>query len=106
VAYDDFSKMDIRVATILEAERVPRTDKLLKLLLDLGAEKRTVVSGIAEYYVPEDIVGRQVTYLANLAPRKIRGIESAGMVLMAEDKDGALVFVSPEKAVGNGGTVS
>jgi methionyl-tRNA synthetase len=94
------------VATILEAERVPRTDKLLKLLLDLGAEKRTVVSGIAEYYVPEDIVGRQVTYLANLAPRKIRGIESAGMVLMAEDKDGALVFVSPEKAVGNGGTVS
>ncbi len=106
VTFDDFSKMDIRVATILEAERVPKTDKLLKLLLDVGSEKRTVVSGIAEFYAPEDIIGRQVSYLANLAPRKIRGTESAGMVLMAEDRDGSLVFVSPERETGNGGTVS
>ncbi len=103
--FDDFSKMDLRIATILEAERVPRTDKLLKLLLDVGAEKRTVVSGIAEHYEPGAIIGRQVVYLANLAPRKIRGVESSGMVLLAENRDGELVFVSPEKAAGNGATV-
>jgi methionyl-tRNA synthetase len=96
-SFDEFSKMDIRTATILEAEAVPKTDKLLKLLLDTGVDKRTVVSGIAAYYRPEDIIGHKVCLLANLAPRKIKGIESQGMILMAEDSRGELVFVSPVK---------
>jgi methionyl-tRNA synthetase len=95
--FDDFSKMDIRTATILEAEAVPKTDKLLKLLLDTGVDKRTVVSGIAQYYKPQDIIGQKVCLLANLAPRKIKGIESKGMILMAEDAKGELSFVSPTK---------
>lgn len=95
--FDDFSKMDIRTATILEAEAVPKTDKLLKLLLDTGVDKRTVVSGIAQYYKPQDIIGQQVCLLANLAPRKIKGIESQGMILMAENTKGDLCFVSPVK---------
>ena len=95
--FDDFSKMDIRTATILEAEAVPKTDKLLKLLLDTGVDKRTVVSGIAAYYKPEDIIGHKVCLLANLAPRKIKGIESQGMILMAENAKGELSFVSPTK---------
>lgn len=95
--FDDFSKMDIRTATILEAEAVPKTDKLLKLLLDTGVDKRTVVSGIAQYYNPQDIIGQQVCLLANLAPRKIKGIESQGMILMAENTKGELCFVSPVK---------
>jgi len=94
-SFDDFSKMDIRTATILEAEVVPKTDKLLKLLLDTGVEKRTVVSGIAQYYNPKDIIGQKVCILANLAPRKIKGIESQGMILMAENAKGELCFVSP-----------
>ena len=94
-SFDDFSKMDIRTATILEAEVVPKTDKLLKLLLDTGIDKRTVVSGIADYYKPQDIIGRKVCLLANLAPRKIKGIESKGMILMAENAKGELCFVSP-----------
>lgn len=94
-SFDDFSKMDIRTATILEAEVVPKTDKLLKLLLDTGLDKRTVVSGIAQYYKPQDIIGQQVCLLANLAPRKIKGIESKGMILMAENAKGELCFVSP-----------
>lgn len=106
VTFDDFTKMDIRIATILEAERVPKTKKLLKLTLDTGLDQRTVVSGIAEYYEPEKIIGRQVCLLANLAPRDIKGIQSQGMILMAEDKDGALSFISPEKMISNGGTVS
>jgi methionyl-tRNA synthetase len=96
-SFDEFSKMDIRTATILEAEAVPKTDKLLKLLLDTGLDKRTVVSGIAAYYKPQDIIGRQVCLLANLAPRKIKGIESQGMILMAENAKGELCFVSPIK---------
>jgi methionyl-tRNA synthetase len=96
-SFDDFSKMDIRTATILEAEVVPKTDKLLKLLLDTGVDKRTVVSGIAQYYKPEDIIGHKVCLLANLAPRKIKGIESKGMILMAENTKGELSFVSPVK---------
>ncbi len=96
-SFDDFSKMDIRTATILEAEVVPKTDKLLKLLLDTGIDKRTVVSGIASYYKPEDIIGHKVCLLANLAPRKIKGIESRGMILMAENSKGELCFVSPVK---------
>ncbi|HVE00008.1 MAG TPA: methionine--tRNA ligase [Cytophagaceae bacterium] len=106
VSYDDFTKMDIRIATILEAERVPKTKKLLKLKLDTGLDQRTVVSGIAEYYEPEKIIGQQVCLLANLAPRDIKGIQSQGMILMAEDKDGSLSFVSPSKIVSNGGIVA
>lgn len=95
IVYDDFAKVDLRVATILQAEKVEKADKLLKLELDLGFEKRTVVSGIAMHYKPEDIVGKQVVVVANLAPRKMRGIESKGMILMADNSDGKLVFVSP-----------
>lgn len=94
-SFDDFTKMDIRTATILEAEAVPKTDKLLKLLLDTGVDTRTVVSGIAAYYKPEEIIGKKVCLLANLAPRKIKGIESKGMILMAENAKGELCFVSP-----------
>ncbi|HKJ42789.1 MAG TPA: methionine--tRNA ligase [Sunxiuqinia sp.] len=103
--FDDFMKMDIRTGTVLEAEVVPKTKKLLKLKVDTGIDKRTVVSGIAEYYKPEDIVGKQVSILVNLEPRKIRGIESQGMILMAEDADGTLKFVSPEGKVKNGSEV-
>ncbi len=105
-SFDDFSKMDIRIGTILEAERVPKTDKLLKLLIDTGIDKRTVVSGIAGYYKPEEIIGQQVCILVNLAPRKIKGIESQGMILMAENTKGELSFVSPTKTdMNNGGAV-
>jgi methionyl-tRNA synthetase len=106
IVYDDFIKMDIRVATILEAERVKKSKKLLKLSVDTGLDKRTVVSGIGEYYDPETIIGRQVTILVNLAPRQIMGIESKGMILMAEDKDGSLSFISPDRIIANGGTIS
>ncbi len=105
VSYDDFMKMDIRTGTILEAEKVAKTKKLLKLLIDTGIDKRTVVSGIAEYYKPEDIIGKQVAVLVNLAPRKLRGIESQGMILMAEDAGGKLVFVSPAEKVKNGSEI-
>ncbi|WP_028980061.1 methionine--tRNA ligase [Sporocytophaga myxococcoides] len=106
VQFDDFTKMDIRIATIIEAEKVAKTKKLLKLKLDTGIDTRTVVSGIAEYYEPEKIIGQQVCLLANLAPREIKGIESKGMILMAEDKDGKLSFVSPINKITNGGTVN
>ncbi|MBK9285208.1 MAG: methionine--tRNA ligase [Sphingobacteriaceae bacterium] len=96
-SFDDFLKMDIRVATILEAEVVPKTDKLLKLKLDTGIDIRTVVSGIAQYYKPENIIGQKIVMLANLAPRKIKGIESQGMILMAENPNGELSFVTPTK---------
>jgi len=105
-SFDEFSKMDIRTATIIEAEAVPKTDKLLKLLLDTGIDKRTVVSGIAKYYNPKDIIGQQVCLLANLSPRIIKGIESKGMILMSENIDGELSFVSPVKSnVSNGSTI-
>jgi methionyl-tRNA synthetase len=106
ISFDDFMKMDIRTGTILEAERVPKTDKLMKLLVDIGIEKRTVVSGIAEHFSPEELPGQQVSVLTNLAPRKIRGVESKGMILMAEDADGKLVFVSPSEDVESGSGVS
>ena len=96
VSFDDFQKMDIRVSTILAAEKVSKTKKPLKLSIDTGIDKRTIVSGIAEYYTPEQLVGRQVLVLANLAPREIKGIESRGMILMAEDALGRLVLVQPE----------
>lgn len=102
--FDDFSKMDIRTGTILEAERVPKTDKLLKLKIDTGLDQRTVVSGIAEWYKPEDIIGQQVSILVNLAPRKIKGIESQGMILMASNSSGELSFVSSTKPGFNNGS--
>ncbi|MBN2167337.1 MAG: methionine--tRNA ligase [Marinilabiliaceae bacterium] len=105
VTFDEFSKMDIRIGTILEAEKVAKTKKLLKLLVDTGIDKRTVVSGIAEFFEPEDIIGKQVSMIVNLAPRNIKGIESRGMILMAEDADGSLTFVSPLKKVINGSEV-
>jgi methionyl-tRNA synthetase len=106
IQYDDFAKLELKVGTITAAEKVEKADKLLKLTVDLGSEQRTVVSGIAMHYKPEDIVGKQVTLVANLAPRKMRGIESQGMILMAEDKDGKLVFVNPAEAVAPGSGVS
>ncbi len=104
-SFDDFQKMDIRVGTILTAERIPKTDKLLKLTIDTGIDQRTVVSGIAASYDPEKIIGQQVSILVNLEPRKIKGIESQGMILMAENEKGELAFVSPTKEIGNGGVV-
>lgn len=103
--FEAFEKMDIRTATVLEAVKVPKTDKLLKLTIDTGLDKRTIVSGIAEYYTPEDMVGKQICILANLAPRKIKGIESKGMILMAKDEHGKMRFVTPEQAIGNGSCV-
>lgn len=105
IQYEDFMKMDIRSATIVAAERIPKADKLLKLTLDLGFEERTVVSGIAEHFSPEEVVGKRVSLLANLAPRKLRGVESKGMILMAENRDGKLSFVSPENGTENGRTI-
>ena len=96
IEYDDFSKLDIRTGKILEAEKVPKADKLLKLLVDIGIEQRTIVSGIAEHFSPEEIVGKEVSVLINLAPRKLRGIESNGMILMAEDANGKLYFVNTD----------
>mgnify|MGYP001588564110 CR=1 FL=1 len=106
VSFDDFCAMDIRVGTITAAEKVKKTKKLLQLTIDTGIDVRTVVSGIAEYYQAENIIGEQVSVLVNLAPRKIKGIESQGMVLMAEDKDGALRFVKPSDVSSNGSTIA
>lgn len=106
VSYDDFAKLDLRVATVTACEKVAKADKLLKLTLTLGNDERTVVSGIAQHFQPEEVVGKQVLFLANLLPRKMRGIESQGMILMAEDADGKLVFMSPSKTVVPGSGVS
>ncbi len=95
--FDEFSKMDIRLGTILEASRVPNADKLLQLTVDTGIDKRTIVSGIAAHYSPEEVIGKTVSVLINLAPRKIRGVESQGMILMAENEEGELSFIVPEK---------
>ncbi len=105
IEFTDFQKLDLRTGTIEIAEKVKKTDKLLKLTVDLGFEKRTVVSGIAEHYKPEDLMGKQVMLVANLAPRKLKGIESQGMILMAEDENGNLNFVSAEGSFPNGMTV-
>ena len=105
IVYDDFAKLDLRVGTILAAEKVEKADKLLKLTVDLGAEQRIIVSGIAQHFNPAEIVGRQVVVVANLAPRKMRGIESNGMILMAE-QEGKLYFVSPDERIANGSGVS
>ena len=106
VTFEDFSKLDIRVGTILTAERVPKTDKLLKLTVDTGIDQRTIVSGIAAYHDPATLPGKQVSVLVNLAPRKIKGIESQGMILMAEDLNGVLRFAAPDQAVSNGSKIA
>ncbi len=105
INYEDFAKMDIRTATIIGAEKVEKADKLLKLMLSLGHEQRTVVSGIAQHFTPEEVIGKQVCLLANLAPRTMRGVESQGMILMAENSQGKLSFVSPSAGWENGQTV-
>lgn len=106
IQYDDFVKLDFRIGTILTAEKVQKADKLLKLEVDMGFEKRTIVSGIAEHFNANEIIGQQVTVVVNLAPRKLRGVESQGMILMAEDSDGKLVFQAPVERVSNGSSVS
>ncbi|PVH26006.1 methionine--tRNA ligase [Sphingobacterium corticibacter] len=105
ISFDDFVKLDVRVGTILEAEKVAKTKKLLKLKIDTGIDQRTVVSGIAEFFKPEDIVGKQVSILVNLEPREIKGIMSQGMILMAEDADGRLDFVQPRTTIQAGSTI-
>ncbi len=105
--FDDFVKMDLRVGTILEAEKMPKADKLLVLKVDTGIDVRTVVSGIAEHFSPEEVIGKRVTILANLAPRKLRGVESQGMILMTNDKEGKLVFLNPDRdGIENGAMIS
>ncbi len=106
IAYDDFIKLDIRIGTILEAEALPKSKKLLKLKVDTGIDQRTILSGIAQHFSPEDILGKQVSVLVNLAPRKMMGIESQGMILMAEDGEGRLRFVLPSEHVDNGSMIS
>jgi methionyl-tRNA synthetase len=106
ISFDDFSEMDIRIGKVLTAERVEKSKKLLRLQVDTGIDTRTVMSGIAEYFTPENIVGKQVTILVNLAPRKIMGVESQGMILMAADKDGDLKLLAPDKEVSPGSAVS
>lgn len=106
VTIDDFSKLDIRVGKVLAAEKMDKSDKLLKLTVDTGVDQRTVLSGIAKHYSPEEMVGKQVTLIANLAPRKMMGIESQGMILMAEDADGKLRLLQPNEVVNPGSTVS
>ena len=105
INFDDFSKMDLRVGTIMAAEKMPKANKLLILSVDVGVDRRTVVSGIAEHYKPEDIVGQKVCVLLNLEPRKIRGTLSQGMILMAEDDEGKLSFLAPDAAISSGATV-
>ena len=105
ISFEDFAKMDIRIGTILEAEKVAKTKKLLKLKVDTGIDKRTIVSGIAEYFQPEEIIGKQVSVLVNLAPKTLRGIESQGMILMAEDADGSLKFVAPFSTTKSGSEI-
>jgi methionyl-tRNA synthetase len=105
ITFEDFSKNDIRVGTIIAAERVPKTKNLLKMTIDTGIDQRTVVSGIAAFYEPENILGQQVSILVNLAPRAIKGINSEGMILMAENADGSLAFVAPTQTISNGGSV-
>jgi len=105
VTFEEFTKLDIRTATVLEAVKVPKTTKLLQLKIDTGIDVRTIVSGIAEYFEPQSLIGKQISIVANLEPRKIKGIESKGMILMAEDRDGKLVLVSPLEKVNNGSMI-
>jgi methionyl-tRNA synthetase len=105
IVYDDFDKLDLRIGTVLTAEKVQKADKLLKLEIDLGFEKRTIVSGIAQHFTPEEMVQKQVIVVANLAPRKMRGIESQGMILTAEEPGGKLILVNPDSLAQNGSNV-
>ncbi|HEX8314536.1 MAG TPA: methionine--tRNA ligase subunit beta, partial [Flavisolibacter sp.] len=105
IVYDDFDKLDLRIGTILSAEKVQKADKLLKLEVDLGFERRTIVSGIAQHFTPEDLLNKQVIVVANLAPRKMRGIESQGMILTAEEPEGKLILVNPDNIAQNGSNV-
>jgi methionyl-tRNA synthetase len=106
IVYDDFAKLDIRVGTVTKAEKMEKSKKLLKLQVDTGIDSRTILSGIAEHFSPEEMVGKQVTLIVNLAPRKMMGIESQGMILMAEDKDGKLRLLQPNEVVLSGSKVS
>ena len=106
IQYEDFAKLDLRAGTIISCIKVEKADKLLKLEVDLGTEKRTIVSGIAQHYTPEEMPGKQVIVVVNLAPRKMKGIESQGMILTAEDKDGKLRLLQPENPVAPGSRVS
>ena len=106
ISYDDFIKLDVRIGQIIQAESVPKSNKLLRLKIDTGLDERTIVSGIAKDYTPEEIIGNKVCVLVNLAPRKIMGIESQGMVLMGEDVDGKLAFLNPDKEIVNGSLIS
>ncbi len=105
ISFEDFTKMDMRVSTILEAEKVPKTKKLMKLLVDTGIDKRTIISGIADQFEPEHLVGKQVVVLVNLAPRELKGTMSQGMILLAEDENGKLTFITPENPIRSGSTV-
>jgi len=105
ISFDQFMGLDLRVGTILEAERVPKADRLLKFLVDTGLDQRTIVSGVAEHFTPEEMIGKKVTVLMNLPPRKIRGVVSQGMLLMAEDADGALRIMTPEHGAESGSII-
>ena len=105
VEFDTFAACDLRVGTVVECEKVPKADKLLRFLIDDGLEKRTIVSGIAKFYKPEDLVGKQVCFIANLAPRKLKGIVSEGMILSAENSDGSIVLLSPSATVAPGAKI-
>jgi methionyl-tRNA synthetase len=105
VSFEEFGKMDLRVGTIIAAEKVAKTKKLLKLTIDTGLDQRTIVSGIAESFIPEALIGQQAMVLLNLAPREIKGIESQGMLLLAENADGTLALMQPGSAVRNGSSI-
>lgn len=104
INYDDFAKLNIRIGNILEAEQVEGSEKLIKMLIDFGDEKRTIVSGIAKWYTPTDLIGKQVPVLVNLEPRKLKGVESQGMMLCA-DMDGDAVILNPDKEISAGSPV-
>jgi|SRR3989338_1706306 len=104
INFDDFLKLEVKIGTILEAEKVPDTDKLIKLTIDLGSEKRQLVAGIAETYEPEDLIGMQIPVLVNLEPRKIKGVESQGMILCA-DENGKAVLMHPDRKLPNGSKI-
>ena len=106
ISFEEFAKLDLRIGTIVAAEKVAKTKKLLKLTVDTGLDQRTIVSGIAEHFSPEELVGQQVQVLLNLAPRELKGIQSEGMLLLAENADGSLALMQPGKPVRNGSSVA
>jgi len=106
ISFDDFSKLDLRIAIVLSAEKVPKSDKLLKLTVDTGVDHRVVLSGIGKHFEPQALIGKQVTILVNLAPRRMMGIESNGMILSVEDHEGSLRLLQPSEIVNPGATIS